>query len=277
MTWVGPTLTTSTTSTCSTTSVRSPGGGDVVRVIVVGASTGLGRCVAVGLAQRGASVVLMARNEQLLADAVSEAGAGALAVRCDVTDEASCRDAFARAVAHLGGVDAILYAAGIGVLRRIEELDSATWHRVFDTNVVGASTVTSVALPFLVESKGMIAYMSSVSASLTSPWPGLASYTVTKAALDKLVEAWRAEHPEVGFTRLIVGECGGGEGDAQSQFTAGWDLELAGAMYPTWMARGLLTDKLMDIEHFVEAVESVLRLGSTTTMPTVAVTPRRHL
>ena len=248
-----------------------------MRVIVVGASTGLGRCIAVGLAQRGAKVVLMARNEQLLAEAAVDAGDNAVAIRCDVTDEVSCRAGIERAVEALGGVDAVLYAAGIGELRRIEELDSATWHRVFDTNVVGASTVTAVALPHLKESAGMIAYLSSVSASLTSPWPGLASYTVTKAALDKLVEAWRSEHPEVGFTRLIVGECGGGEGSAQSQFTAAWDMELAGEMFPTWMARGLLTDKLMDIDHFVEAVESILRCGATTTMPSVAVTPRRHL
>lgn len=219
----------------------------------------------------------MARNEQLLAEAAAEAGPNAIGIRCDVTDEASTRDAMARAVEFLGGVDSILYAAGMGVLKKIEELDSATWHRVFDTNVVGASTVTTAALPYLKDSTGMIAYMSSVSASLTAPWPGLASYTVTKAALDKLVEAWRAEHPEVGFTRLIVGECGGGEGDSQSNFTAGWDLELAGSMYPTWMARGLLTDKVMDVEHFVEAVESILRIGATTTMPTVAVTPRRHI
>ena len=248
-----------------------------MRVIVVGASTGLGRCVAVGLAKRGAKVVLMARNEQLLAEAAAEAGPNAIGVRCDVTDEVSARGAIEKAVEFLGGIDSILYAAGIGVLKKIEELDSATWHRVFDTNVVGASTITAAALPHLKDSTGMVAYMSSVSASLTSPWPGLASYTVTKAALDKLVEAWRSEHHEVGFTRLIVGECGGGEGSAQSQFTAGWDLELAGSMYPTWMARGLLTDKLMDVEHFVDAVESILRLGATTSMPSVAVTPRRFI
>jgi len=247
------------------------------RVVVVGASSGLGRCLGIGLAQRGASVALLARREEMLADAAKEAGPGTLAIRCDVTDEQACGTAIDEAAAGLGGIDAIVYSTGVGELRRIEDLDAATWHRVFATNVVGASSVTAAALPHLKASGGMIGYLTSVSASLTAPWPGLASYSVTKAALDKLVEAWRAEHPEVGFTRIIVGECSGGAGDGASQFGAGWSPELAGELYPLWSARGLLTDKLMDVDHFVDAVESLLRCGSTTVFPTVAVTPRRPI
>ncbi len=82
-----------------------------------------------------------------------------------------------------------------------------TWRRVFDTNVIGAAIVTSAAIEHLTASGGTAAYLSSVSASLTPPWPGLGAYAVSKAALDKLVEAWRAEHPTVGFTRVVVGDC----------------------------------------------------------------------
>lgn len=247
------------------------------RIVVVGASTGLGRCLGIGLAQRGAAVALMARNEELLASAAEEAGPGTLAVRCDVTDEQSCRDAVGQAADGLGGIDALVYTAGIGVLRRIEDVDAETWQRTFATNVVGASRITAAALPHLSATRGMAMYFTSVSASLTSPWPGLASYTVTKAALQKLVEAWRSEHPDIGFTTLIVGECGGGEGPAQSQFTAGWDLELAGELYPLWTERALLTDKLMDVDHFVGAVHRLLQAGDTTTMPIASLTPRRAI
>jgi NAD(P)-dependent dehydrogenase (short-subunit alcohol dehydrogenase family) len=194
-----------------------------------------------------------------------------------VTDESSCRDAIDEAVKGLGGVDAVIVVAGISELRRVEEIDAAAWHRMFGTNVVGASLITAAVLPHLKESSGMIAYLSSVSASLTAPWPGLASYTVTKAALDKLVEAWRAEHPEVGFTRLIVGECAGGEGDGTSQFTASWDLELAGELFAEWTSRGLLTDKLMDVEHFISAVHALVQCGASVTIPTIAMTPRRPI
>jgi NAD(P)-dependent dehydrogenase (short-subunit alcohol dehydrogenase family) len=248
-----------------------------MKVVVVGASTGLGRCLGIGLAQRGNDLALLARSEGLLTDAAKEAGPGTLAITCDVTDEDACRAGIEEAARGLGGIDAVVYCAGVGELRRIEDLDAATWHKVFATNVVGASLVTANALAHLKESGGMMVYFSSVSASLTAPWPGLASYTVTKAALDKLVEAWRAEHPEVGFTRLIVGECGGGEGPATSQFISSWDPELAGELFETWMARGLLTDKLMDVDHFVGAVEGILRCGRSASMPTVAVTPRRPI
>ena len=60
-----------------------------------------------------------------------------------------------------------------------------------------------------------------MSALLTPPWPGLGAYAVSKAALDKLVEAWRAEHPHVAFTRLVIGDCIGG-GRPQTHFAEGW-------------------------------------------------------
>jgi len=247
-----------------------------LRVLIVGASTGLGRCLGVGLAQRGAKVALMARRQELLDSAVAEAGPTAVAICGDATDQASTQAAVAEAAERMGGIDAVVYSAALGELRPIEEIDPDTWHRAFAINVVGASTVISAALPHLAESKGMVVCMTSVSASLTSPWPGLASYTVTKAALDKLVDAWRAEHHEIGFTRLVVGECAGGEGEGGSQFTAGWDPELAGSYFPTWVERGLLTDKLMDVEHFTDAVEGLLKCGASAGIPSMSITPRRH-
>jgi NAD(P)-dependent dehydrogenase (short-subunit alcohol dehydrogenase family) len=248
-----------------------------LRVVVVGASTGLGRCLGIGLGQGGAKVALLARREELITSAAREAGNESFAIRCDVTDEDSCNRAIGESASRLGGLDAVIVAAGMGELHRIENIDAETWSRVFATNVIGASLITRSALSHLKESSGMIAYLSSVSASLTAPWPGLAVYTVTKAALDKLVEAWRAEHPDVGFTRLIVGECTGGEGDAVSQFTASWDTELAGQLFPEWTARGLLTDKMMDVNHFVGAVHALVQHGGSVSIPSIAITPRRPI
>jgi NAD(P)-dependent dehydrogenase (short-subunit alcohol dehydrogenase family) len=88
-----------------------------MRTVVVGASTGLGRCIGMGLARRGAQVALLARRHELLADA-AKACLDALAITCDVTDEASCQAAVDRAAGELGGIDAVVYAAGIGVLSR---------------------------------------------------------------------------------------------------------------------------------------------------------------
>jgi NADP-dependent 3-hydroxy acid dehydrogenase YdfG len=122
-----------------------------MRTVIVGASTGLGRCIAVGLAERGAQVALIARRKELLESAAAEAGDGAVAISGDVTDAAACADAVAEAVRVMGGIDAVVYSTGIGVLRRIEDLDAETWMRAFGTNVVGASLFTAAALPYLVD------------------------------------------------------------------------------------------------------------------------------
>jgi NAD(P)-dependent dehydrogenase (short-subunit alcohol dehydrogenase family) len=245
-----------------------------LRTVVVGASSGLGRCIGIGLAQRGAHVALLARRRDLLEDAAKEAGGATLALECDVTDEVSIRSAIAQATTGLGGIDALVYAPGVGKVGRLAETDAATWRRTFDTNVTGAALVTSAAIGELTASGGVAAYLSSVSASLTPPWPGLGAYAVSKAALDKLVEAWRAEYPHVGFTRVVVGDCGGGEGDAQSQFTTGWDMELAAEFFPIWSARNYLSGSLIDVEHLVTAVDAVLRGGATLSIPSITLAPR---
>jgi len=245
-----------------------------VRIVVVGASSGLGRCIAIGLAQRGESVALLARRKDLLADAVNEAGPSTFAVECDVTDEASCQAAIAEAASTLGGIDALVYTPGIGPLGKLADTDAATWRRVFDTNVTGAALVTSAAIDELTASSGTALYLSSVSASVTAPWPGLGAYAVSKAALDKLVDAWRAEHPTVGFTRVVVGDCAGGDGDAMTQFANGWDADLAMEFYPIWSARNYLSGSLMDVEHLVGAIDMVIRGGANLSVPSVTVAPR---
>ncbi len=245
-----------------------------MRVVVVGASSGLGRCVAVGLAERGATVALMARRRDRLIAAANEAGPGALPITCDVTDEAGCRTAIDEAADGLGGIDGLVYATGIGPLGRLAELDVGSWRRVFDTNVIGASLVTAAALPHLSASSGSAAYLSSISASTTPPWPGLGAYAVSKAALDKLVEAWRAEHPRIGFTRVTVGDCAGGDGDSMTEFASGWDQELAGEMASIWMARQLIAGALLDVDELVRVLDTVLRCGATASIPTVTIVPR---
>src|SRR5205823_1179119 len=185
-----------------------------------------GRCIAAGLAKRGAHVALLARRKDRLEDAAAEAGSNALAIPCDVTDADSCRDAITQAASGLGGIDALVYATGVGPLQALTDIDADTWRWAFETNVTGAALVTAAAVPHLTESRGVAAYLSSVSASITAPWPGLGAYAVTKAALDKLVEAWRSEHPSVGFTRVVVGDCAGGEGASMTEFANGWDPEV---------------------------------------------------
>jgi len=226
-----------------------------VRAVVVGASSGLGRCIGVGLGQRGAQVALLARRRERLAAAAAEAGAGALAIECDVTGTASITSAIAKAAADLGGIDALVYTPAIGPLARLAD---------------------TAAILHLAATAGTAAFLSSVSASRTPPWPGLGAYIVSKAALDKMVEAWRVEHPTVGFTRCTVGDCMGGEGDSMSAFPSAseWDWDLAGELHPVWQARGLLAGCFIDVEDLVNAVDGLLRSGQSLATPSITLAPR---
>ena len=246
-----------------------------MRTVVVGASSGLGRCIGIGLARRGAQVALLARRRARLDDAAEEAGPGTLVVECDVTDEPSCRAAIEEAATGLGGIDALVYAPGIGPLVRLVDTDAETWRRVFDTNVTGAALTTAAAVPHLTRSAGAAVYLSSISGALTPPWPGLGAYAVSKAALDKLVDAWREEHPDIGFTRVVVGDCAGGEGDSRTGFNEGWDMELATEVMPIWVTRSYLSGSLMDVERLVTIVDTLLRHGATLSIPSVTVAPRK--
>jgi NAD(P)-dependent dehydrogenase (short-subunit alcohol dehydrogenase family) len=239
------------------------------KTVVIGASSGLGRCIALGLAERGETVALLARRRERIEAAAKEAGPDAIAVECDVTDEASVRSAIAAAVDGLGGIDNLIYTPAVGPLKRLVETDAETWRRVFDTNVLGAALATAAAVPHLTASSGKVVYLSSDAGTYGPPWPGLGAYGVTKAALERLIEAWRAEHPDIGFTNLIVGECAGGEGDSQTGFNTGWDPKLTMENYPLWLQRGCMPGQLMPVEDLVSVVHTILQTNACTSMPVV--------
>ncbi|WP_068178643.1 SDR family oxidoreductase [Mycobacterium sp. UM_CSW] len=245
-----------------------------LRVAVVGASSGLGRCIGIGLAQRGAHVALLARRYDRLVEAAKEAGNGAVAVACDVTVTDSCQKAISEAVGALGGLDALVYTTGMGVLAPLRDVTAEQWAQLFATNVTGASLVTAAAAPHLAAAAGSAVYLSSLSASYTTPWPMLGAYAVTKGALDKLVEAWRMEHPEIGFTRLAVGDSLGGSGDAQTEFNKSWDPDALETAIRFWMENKYMLGGLVDAEHLTEVVNSVIRCGNSSFIPYLTLAPR---
>jgi NAD(P)-dependent dehydrogenase (short-subunit alcohol dehydrogenase family) len=221
-------------------------------------------------------VALLARRKERLEQAAAEAGGDAVAIACDVTDETSCATAIDEAARALGGIDALIYTPAIGPLAHIEDVSAQAWRQAFDTNVIGASVVTSAALPYLAGAHGVAVYLSSVSGSHTPVWPGLGAYITTKAALERLVEVWRTEHPDVAFTQLIVGDTLGGEGPGMTEFANDWDPVLAAQVTPVWLERGLTTlgSSLIDVAEVVNVVHHVLTLGPTASVPSVVVTPR---
>jgi hypothetical protein len=80
----------------------------------------------------------------------------------------------------------------------------------------------------------------------------------------------------VGFTRCIVGDCTGGEGDSATEFpmASDWDFDLLGEIHPVWEAKGLLAGCFIDVEDLVNAVDGVLRSGKSLGTQSITLAPR---
>lgn len=232
--------------------------------MVVGASSGIGRATAIQLGRAGARLVLAARRVDRLEESAAEAGPEASAVRCDVRDEGDCGVVVATAVDRLGGLDDLVYASGTGHLVQLVDADQAAWREALETNVLGASLVTRAAVPHLEASDGRALYFSSTSASITPPWPGLNLYVVSKAGLDKLIGAWRSEHPSVSFTRVVIGP-------TVTEFAEGWDPELFAEAGALWVQRAYLGVTAMEPD--VVATEVVNLLASPARVDSITIQP----
>jgi NAD(P)-dependent dehydrogenase (short-subunit alcohol dehydrogenase family) len=123
-----------------------------LRVIITGAASGIGRATAQLLAERGAAVAAIDRDEVAGSALEREARAAGLAiafVRADVASEAETTTAIVEAIEWLGGVDGLVASAGVmrGQLLPIEDLDLGTWQQVIDVNLRGAFIAAKVVAP----------------------------------------------------------------------------------------------------------------------------------
>jgi NAD(P)-dependent dehydrogenase (short-subunit alcohol dehydrogenase family) len=241
---------------------------DDLRVLVVGASRGLGHAFVDGLAERGARVYAVARTRPTFADSGRAIRTGT----CDVRDGASCRDTVAAATEWLNGLDALIYAPGIAVISELRDATPEHWQSVFATNVIGAAVMTAAAIPELERSKGIAIYLSSVSAHVTPPWVGMGLYTASKAALEKTAEVWKLEHPNVRFTTVIVGSTSGGSFFANAEKPHPDDLK---RFQEQWRARGYLAQEQLESVDHVDMLSAVLT--SRAQIDTIWIRPRTQL
>ena len=163
-------------------------------VWITGGSSGIGRALALAFARRGAHVALSARREDRLRETVAEVealGRRALAVPCDVADEAQVESAAGAVVRHFGRMDVAVANAGFAVTGTIEKLSAADWRRQLDANVVGLAMTARHALPHLRAARGRMALVGSVAGML--PAPGAAAYAASKAAVRAIGQALAIE------------------------------------------------------------------------------------
>lgn len=205
------------------------------KVMVVGASSGMGRATAIALAKGGAEVVFAARRNDLLEDAVREAGSGHI-VPIDVLDPGSIDAAVASAVERVGQLDALLYTPGLSYIARLRDMTPPQWSDILGVNLVGPNLTIAAALPHLSE-HAVVAVVSSDSSA--APRHSLVPYGCSKAALEAAMEGWRTE--EVGGRRFITIVLGP---TRPSDFSRDFDPEQFASLFPHWQRQGFRTGSL---------------------------------
>ena len=154
---------------------------------VTGATSGIGQACALAFARAGANVVCIGRNEDALADVaqkVREAGTEPLTIQADLSLEQEPERTIANAVQRFGGVDVLVNAAGHISSGTIENTSLQAWDDMMNVNVRAAFQLMQKALPSLIERRGNIVNVSSVTG--LRAFPGVLAYCVSKAALDQL-------------------------------------------------------------------------------------------
>jgi NAD(P)-dependent dehydrogenase (short-subunit alcohol dehydrogenase family) len=205
------------------------GGLEGRRVLVVGASSGIGRALAVAAGTAGARVALAARRLELVEEAAQEigrAGGEARAWRCDVTDGDDCRALVDAATRYMGGIDIVLYLSGSSPLVRVVDASPQQWHDLWATNVVGAATIVAQALPHLRRATDPVVLVTTTTMG-DYPWPWLTVYGATKAALAEMARGLRHEEPGLRVVCVAVGP-------TYTAFADGWDPDAATAAFTAW-------------------------------------------
>jgi NAD(P)-dependent dehydrogenase (short-subunit alcohol dehydrogenase family) len=165
--------------------------GDPTRcAIVTGGGSGIGMAVARRLAADGYGVVVAGRRAKacdVVIEELKAAGQAALAVATDVGEPEHAGRVVAAAVDRFGGIDALVNNAGIGDAAPVLEETLEGWERVMRTNLTGAFLMAQAALPSLIERRGCVINVASVSGLLAGP--GWAAYCTSKAGLVMLTRS----------------------------------------------------------------------------------------
>ncbi|HEX7594446.1 MAG TPA: glucose 1-dehydrogenase [Anaerolineae bacterium] len=155
--------------------------------LVTGASSGIGRAAALRFAAEGAQVALVARRADKLAEVANEIeakGGKGKSIAADVTREDEIERVVRETVAAFGGIDVLVNAAGIIANGTIENTRLADWDYMFGVNVRSPFYLIQCAMPHLIERKGSVVNVSSVTG--IRAFPNVLAYCASKAALDQL-------------------------------------------------------------------------------------------
>jgi NAD(P)-dependent dehydrogenase (short-subunit alcohol dehydrogenase family) len=227
-------------------------------VAVVGASSGIGRGVAMRAIRSGADVVVAARRVDRLEETVRDAGGGRV-VRCDLLADGA--DAVVEEVRRSSSrLDVLFVSAGSAPLRRLAATSAEEWRHALETNVIGINRLIAAALGLLDE-RSVVAVVSSEAA--VAPRSHLGAYGASKAALEHSIEQWREEHPWLRVMTISLGAT------VPTEFGNQFEAEETMEALTAWANAGHHQSAFMNTDEVCDVI--VGALGLLLVAPTVAV------
>ena len=175
-------------------------------VLITGASSGIGRALALDLAKRGARVGVLARRKELLDEIVGEIerdGGKAIALTANVQDAAAVRAAVDVFQTDFGPIDVLVANAGVGATNDAAELDAGEVAKVIEVNVIGVANCVAAVVPGMVaRGQGQLVAISSLAAY--RGLPKSAAYCGSKAAVSAFFESLRLDLQSKGVDVTII-------------------------------------------------------------------------
>ncbi|MBF6276654.1 MULTISPECIES: SDR family NAD(P)-dependent oxidoreductase [Nocardia] len=178
------------------------------RVLITGGGSGIGRATVHRILSEGGTVVAADVNEAGLAETAKQAAEKGSADRLttftiDISDESSVQAGVARAVETLGGLDALVNAAGILRSAHTHEMPLADWNRIITTNLTGTFLMIRESLPALLDSgRGVIVNFASTSTYFAHPY--MAAYAASKGGIMSMTHALASEYSKQNLRAVAV-------------------------------------------------------------------------
>ncbi|MCF8234631.1 MAG: SDR family oxidoreductase [Bacteroidales bacterium] len=174
-------------------------------IVITGASSGIGRALALEYASEANRIVLAARNmEKLekLSTEIKKKGKQVLAVQTDVSVENDCKNLILKSIEAFGKIDVLINNAGISMRALFEDSELDVIRKLMDVNFWGTVYCTKYALPYLLKSKGSVVGVSSIGGY--KGLPGRTGYSASKFAMHGFLETLRIENLKKGLHVLIA-------------------------------------------------------------------------
>jgi short-subunit dehydrogenase len=174
-------------------------------VIITGASSGIGKALAVELSRRGAFVVLAARNLENLEETkklCDKFNTVTLVIKTDVSVENDCKELINKTISEFGKIDVLINNAGVSMRALFKDLELKVIRQLMDVNFWGAVYCIKYALPYLLLTKGSVVGVSSIAGY--RGLPGRTGYSASKYAIRGFLETLRTENRKTGLHVLTV-------------------------------------------------------------------------